>query len=65
LQEKFREDLTLVQAEDLALEILKQVMEDKLSGVNVEVASVTAAEQYHLYSASEIQTIISRMNVRL
>jgi 20S proteasome subunit alpha 5 len=41
LQEKFREDLTLVQAEDLALQILKQVMEDKLNNINVEVASVT------------------------
>lgn len=42
LQEKYRDDLTLQQAEDLALEILKQVMEEKLSNVNIEVASVTA-----------------------
>jgi 20S proteasome subunit alpha 5 len=41
LQDKFRDDLTLSQAEDLALEILKQVMEEKLSNVNVEMSSVT------------------------
>lgn len=42
LQDKYRADLTLRDAEDLVLEILKQVMEEKLSNVNVEVASVTS-----------------------
>ncbi len=43
LQEKYTETMTLHQAEDLALEILKQVMEDKINNVNIEMASVTAA----------------------
>jgi 20S proteasome subunit alpha 5 len=64
LQEKYREDMSLVQAEDLALEILKQVMEDKLTGTNIEVASVTAAG-YHLYPAEEIQTAIGRLSSRI
>lgn len=63
LQEKFRDDLTLENAEDLALEILKQVMEEKLSGINIEVASITN-KGYHLYTSSEIQTAISRLSVR-
>jgi len=42
LQDKYREDLTLFDAEDLAFEILKQVMEEKVNNINVEVASVTA-----------------------
>jgi 20S proteasome subunit alpha 5 len=42
LQDKFRDDITLNQAEDLAIEILKQVMEEKVGNENVEVASVTA-----------------------
>lgn len=42
LQDKYRDDFTLQQAEDLACEILKQVMEEKLGNQNVEVASVTA-----------------------
>lgn len=41
LQDKYRDDLTLQQAEDLACEILKQVMEEKLGNQNVEIASVT------------------------
>jgi 20S proteasome alpha/beta subunit len=34
--------LTLADAENLAFEILKQVMEEKISNINIEVASVTA-----------------------
>lgn len=41
LQDKYRDDLTLLDAENLACEILKQVMEEKLGNQNVEVASVT------------------------
>ncbi len=42
LQDKYREDFTLSQAEDLAMEILKQVMEDKINNLNVEMAAVTS-----------------------
>lgn len=63
LQEKYRDDMTLQNAEDLSLEILKQVMEDKLTGVNVEVASVTS-QGYHAYTPAEIQAAIARMSTR-
>jgi 20S proteasome subunit alpha 5 len=46
LQDKYRDDLTLQDAEDLACEILKQVMEDKLNNQNVEVASITTAVRF-------------------
>ena len=42
LQDKFRDDMTLQDAEDLALEILRQVMEEKITNLNIEVASVTS-----------------------
>jgi 20S proteasome subunit alpha 5 len=42
LLEKYRDDMTFNDAEDLAFEILKQVMEEKLSNQNIEVASITA-----------------------
>lgn len=42
LQDKYKEDMTLEDAEDLALEILKQVMEDKIGVLNVEMASITS-----------------------
>lgn len=40
LQEKYKDTMTMVEAEDLAFEVLKQVMEEKLTSINVEVASV-------------------------
>jgi 20S proteasome subunit alpha 5 len=59
LLEKYRDDLTVTDAEDLSFEILKQVMEDKISNVNVEVCSITK-EGFHMYTAAELDTIIRR-----
>jgi hypothetical protein len=47
LQDKYRDDLTLAEAENLSFEIFKEVMEDKISNVNVKVASVT--EEVHTF----------------
>jgi len=41
LKEKYHDKMTLVEAEKVALTILKQVMEEKLSAQNVEVVTVT------------------------
>jgi len=60
LQDKYRDDLTLADAENLAFEILKQVMEEKISNINIEVASVTA-KGYQLYGARQLDEIIVRM----
>lgn len=60
LQDKYRDDMTLQDAENLAFEILKQVMEEKISTVNVEVASITS-NGYHLYTAAELDTVIRRV----
>lgn len=57
LQEKYTDVMTLAQAEDLALEILKQVMEDKLSNVNIEMASVTSAVSLFYSSVSCIDLV--------
>lgn len=40
LQEQYHKNLTLVEAETMAITILKQVMEEKLDASNVEVASI-------------------------
>ena len=60
LQDKYRPDLTLLEAENLACEILKQVMEEKLGTLNIEVASVTA-QGFHLYSENELEEVIRRI----
>ena len=48
LQEKVREDMSLQDAEELIFEILKQVMEDKISDQNVEIASVTENVSFNI-----------------
>lgn len=59
LQDKYRDDMTLQDAEDLACEILKQVMEEKIGSHNIEVASVTA-QGFHILSVQEVEVLIRR-----
>ncbi|KAK7357856.1 hypothetical protein VNO80_17153 [Phaseolus coccineus] len=59
LQEQFNKDLTLQEAETIALSILKQVMEEKVTPNNVDIAKV--APTYHLYTPSEVEAVISRL----
>nr|GEW13881.1 hypothetical protein [Tanacetum cinerariifolium] len=51
LQEQYNKDLTLKEAETIALSILKQVMEEKVTSNNVDIAKV--AHTYHLYAPAE------------
>lgn len=50
--------MTLVEATKSVLTILKQVMEEKLSSTNVEVATITIAKGYHMFSKEEVETSI-------
>lgn len=59
LQENFRKDLTLKEAEVLALSTLKQVMEEKVTPTNVDISRV--APTYHLYTSDEVEEVISRL----
>lgn len=59
LQERYRADMSLQDAEDLALSTLKAVMEDKVSKTNVDIAEV--APTYHLLSDEEVQQVIDRI----
>lgn len=60
LQEKYRGDMTLQNAQDLALEVLKQVMEDKLNNLNVEMAIVTQ-QGYHFLNGDDLDEVIRRL----
>ncbi|KAG6792194.1 hypothetical protein POTOM_001337 [Populus tomentosa] len=53
------QDLTLKEAEAIALSILKQVMEEKVTPNNVDIAKV--APTYHLYTPAEVEEVISRL----
>ncbi|KAG1657966.1 hypothetical protein FOA52_004737 [Chlamydomonas sp. UWO 241] len=59
LQESFRKDMTLAEAEVAALSILKQVMEEKVTPTNVDICRVSPA--YHLYSAAEVEAVMARL----
>ena len=61
LQEEYRKDMDFASAENLAVKILKQVMEEKLNATNVQVASVTKTSGFKIYSVEEVQNLIDRM----
>jgi 20S proteasome subunit alpha 5 len=49
----------LKEAEKLALHTLKQVMEEKISAINVEIASVEVGKTFRIYSAQELEAILA------
>jgi len=61
LQDKYSKSITLKEAEKLALHTLKQVMEEKISAINVEIASVEVGKNFRIYSAQELETILAQV----
>lgn len=62
LQEQYNKDMTLKEAETLALTVLRQVMEDKLTSKNIEVACVeTTTARFRSYGAVELDDVIQRL----
>lgn len=62
LQEVYHESMTLKEAINHVLTILKQVMEEKLNSTNVELCIVTPDKMYHLYSKEELETELSQVS---
>lgn len=61
LQEEYKKDMDFASAERLAVKVLKQVMEEKLSATNVQVASVTKTSGFHIYSVDQVQNLINQL----
>jgi len=62
LSEQYKPDMTLAEAEIVGVGILRQMMEEKMTTVNVEVAKVPLSTgKFHLYSATEIEAVINRL----
>lgn len=59
LQEIYSSSLTLKEAVVKALETLKQVMEEKLSSINVEVMTMTPKDLFYMYTKEEVETVIA------
>lgn len=62
LTESYNEDMTLEEAEDLALGTLKQVMEEKISTENVELARVTPGKGFHIATGEEVGAVLERLS---
>eukprot|EP00930_Biecheleria_cincta_P024758 TRINITY_DN17684_c0_g1_i2.p2 TRINITY_DN17684_c0_g1~~TRINITY_DN17684_c0_g1_i2.p2 ORF type:complete len:261 (+),score=65.47 TRINITY_DN17684_c0_g1_i2:80-862(+) len=62
LQEQYNKDMTLKEAEILALTVLRQVMEEKMSKTNIEVAVVpTSTGKFRSFTVEETDDAITRL----
>uniref|UniRef100_K3WYZ3 Proteasome subunit alpha type n=1 Tax=Globisporangium ultimum (strain ATCC 200006 / CBS 805.95 / DAOM BR144) TaxID=431595 RepID=K3WYZ3_GLOUD len=61
LKESYTENMTLKEAETLAITSLKQHMEEKLTSTNVELAIVTSEKGFHVCTTDELEAVISRV----
>mmetsp|Transcript_91408 Transcript_91408/g.258889 ORF Transcript_91408/g.258889 Transcript_91408/m.258889 type:complete len:255 (+) Transcript_91408:66-830(+) len=62
LQDQYKKDMKLEEAETLALTVLRTVMEEKLTKQNIEIAKIPATtKKFKLCSEEEVTAIISRL----
>lgn len=61
LEESYSETMTLAEAEELALSTLKQVMEEKISTDNIELARVTKEGGFVILSAEQVGAALERL----
>uniref|UniRef100_A0A7R9ZCG2 Proteasome subunit alpha type n=1 Tax=Pseudictyota dubia TaxID=2749911 RepID=A0A7R9ZCG2_9STRA len=61
LSEGYSEDMSLEEAEELALSTLKQVMEEKIGTENVELARVTEEKGFHIATVEEVGEVLGRL----
>jgi 20S proteasome subunit alpha 5 len=55
------QSITLEEAELLAIKILKQVMEEKLTSTNIQIATVTKADGFKILPDSHVESIIKKL----
>lgn len=61
LQTAYHTSLTLEEAEQLALKVLKQVMEEKLDAKNVQLASVTKDGGFKIYDDARMKAAVEKL----
>jgi len=70
LKEKYKPDLTLAEAKKIALDILKQVMEEKINSSNVELATVafdasTNDHRFKFFNKEDLEQVIKTLDADL
>ncbi|KAK7826302.1 LOW QUALITY PROTEIN: hypothetical protein U0070_021316 [Myodes glareolus] len=58
LQDVYQKSLTLEEAIKSSLIILKQVMEEKLNAMNIELATVQPGLNFHMFTKEELEEVI-------
>lgn len=62
LQEQYNKDMSMQEAETMAMTILRQVMEEKLTKHNIELARISVANpKFTLLSPEELEEVIKRL----
>lgn len=61
LTDSYNENMTLEEAEELALSTLKQVMEEKISTDNIEMARVVPDKGFHIATTTEVGAVLERL----
>eukprot|EP00730_Choanoeca_flexa_P013125 TRINITY_DN4987_c0_g1_i1.p1 TRINITY_DN4987_c0_g1~~TRINITY_DN4987_c0_g1_i1.p1 ORF type:complete len:249 (+),score=75.40 TRINITY_DN4987_c0_g1_i1:214-960(+) len=62
LQEGYNKSMSFEEAETLALQTLKQVMEEAISAKNIEVASVKVGQGFHIYNKEEVDAVLEKLS---
>jgi 20S proteasome subunit alpha 5 len=55
--------MTLKEAQILALKVLKQVMEEKISAVNIQLATITKDAGFVLQTVQSVQSLLDEINI--
>lgn len=63
LQESYDKSMSLDEAEKLALQTLKQVMEEQITSKNIEVATVSVDRGFKKYTKEELDDALTRHSV--
>jgi 20S proteasome alpha/beta subunit len=61
LTRSLSQSMTMEQAETLALQTLKQVMEEKINSTNIEIAAVTTDTPFHIYTTEQVEALLTRL----
>jgi len=62
LQEQYNKDMSLADAETMALTTLRQVMEDKMSSTNIEMARMSVEDRkFNVLSTAALEDVIARL----
>lgn len=63
LEEKYHQSMTLQEAKILAMEVLKNAMEEKINAVNVELAVMeTETGEYRVADRAELEELLSQLS---